>query len=157
MLDPALLRENAAALRTALQNRGADLTSTLDELASLDAERRKLLPQLEGLKQEQNKAGEEAGRAKREGRDISAIQEASRQRGQTIKQLEADLQTIEERRSAASLVIPNVPHSTVPVGKSTADNQEVRRHGTPRAFTFAPQAHWDLGPALGIIDFERGV
>jgi seryl-tRNA synthetase len=54
------------------------------------------------------------------------------------------------------LVIPNVPHETVPVGKSSADNVEVRRHGTPRDFDFAPQAHWDLGPALGIIDFERG-
>jgi len=62
----------------------------------------------------------------------------------------------DESVDQAMLVIPNIPHSSVPVGKSADDNQEVRRVGTPRAFTFAPQAHWDLGPALGIIDFERG-
>jgi seryl-tRNA synthetase len=157
MLDPALLRENLAGIRTALQQRGVDLSTALDDLAKLESDRRKMLPALEGLKQEQNKAGEEAGRARREGLDISRIQEASKQRAQTIKQMEAELQAIEERRSRASLIIPNVPHASVPVGKTAADNKEVRRHGTPRTFTFAAQAHWDLGPALGIIDFERGV
>ena len=156
MVDPALVRENVSTLRSALQNRGIDLTAELDALLALDSDRRRLLPEIEGLKREQNVAGEEAGRAKREGRDISTIQEASRQRAQRIKEMSAELESIESRRQQGLLVIPNVPHSSVPIGKSAADNVEVRRHGTPPTFPFTPKAHWDLGPALGIIDFERG-
>ena len=156
MLDPALFRDTAAAVRSALQNRGIDLNAELDALAALEADRRRLIPEIEGLKREQNTAGEEAGRAKREGRDITAIQESSRLRGQRIKDLSAELEAIEEERRRRLLVIPNTPHETVPVGKSAADNQELRRHGSIPSLSFTPQAHWDLGPALGIIDFERG-
>ncbi len=156
MVDPALLRDNIETLRTALMQRGADLRTELEELASLEAERRRLLPELEGLKRQQNAAGEEAARAKREGREITPIQEASRARAQRIKQMDVELESIDERRNRGLLTIPNVPHSSVPVGKSAADNVEVRRHGEPKTFEFPAQAHWDLGPALGIIDFERG-
>jgi len=156
MLDPALLRDNLDAVRTALKNRGADLRAELDELTSLETERRRLLPEVEGLKREQNAAAEEVGRAKRQGLDTTAIQEANRERSQMIKQRAADLEAIEQRRNNCVLVIPNVPHASVPVGASASDNVEVHRHGTPRDFGFAPQAHWDIGPALGIIDFERG-
>jgi seryl-tRNA synthetase len=156
MVDPALLRENAATVRTALQNRGADLHAELEELTTLEAQRRRLLPELEGLKREQNMAGEEAARAKRDGRDITPIQDASRQRAQRIKQMDVELESIDERRTRGLLTIPNVPHATVPVGKSAADNVEVRKRGEPKPFAFSAQAHWDLGPALGIIDFERG-
>jgi seryl-tRNA synthetase len=156
MLDPAVFRDNVDSLRTALQNRGMDMSAELDELLRLESERRRLIPELEGLQREQNAAGEEAARAKREGRDITSIQETSRQRATRVKQVGADLEAIEERRSRAMLVLPNVPHSSVAVGKSAAENVEVRRHGTPATLAFAPQAHWDLGPALGIIDFERG-
>ena len=156
MVDPALLRDNIAAVRAALSNRGVDLNTELDALSALDAERRRLIPQIEGLKREQNAAGEEAGRAKREGRDITAIQEVSRERAQRIKETSAELDAIEQQRQRHLLVIPNVPHASVPVGTSAAGNVEVRRRGDPRKFTFTPQAHWDLGPALGIIDFERG-
>ena len=156
MLDPTLFRDNMTAVRTALRNRGADLDNELDALAALDAERRRMIPQIEELKREQNAAGEEAGRAKREGRDITAIQEVSRQRAQRIKEASAELDAIEERRQRHLLTIPNVPDASVPVGTSAAGNVEVRRRGEPRTFAFAPQAHWDLGPALGIIDFERG-
>jgi seryl-tRNA synthetase len=156
MLDPALLRDNLEGLRAALQKRGVDLTNELEELAALESRRRRLLPELEGLKREQNTAGDEVARAKRQGLDTSKIQEANRLRAQRIKQLEAELDTVEQRRNRGLLTIPNLPHESVPVGKSSADNLEVRRYGTPRAFPFLPQAHWDLGPALGIIDFERG-
>jgi seryl-tRNA synthetase len=156
MVDPALLRENADTVRTALRNRGANLHAELEELMTLEAQRRRLLPELEGLKREQNMAGEEAARAKREGRDITPIQDASRQRAQRIKQMDVELESIDERRNRGLLTIPNVPHSSVPVGKSAADNKEVRRHGDPKPVAFPAQAHWDLGPALGIIDFERG-
>jgi seryl-tRNA synthetase len=156
MLDPALLRDNLEAVRTGLQKRGADLASELEDLATLETRRRRLLPEIEGLKREQNAAGDEVARAKRQGLDATKIQEASRARAQQIKQLSVELETVEQRRNRGLLTIPNLPHESVPVGTSSADNVEVRRHGTPREFEFPPQAHWDLGPALGIIDFERG-
>jgi len=156
MIDPAYLRDNLEAVRTALANRGMDMTRELEELAALESRRRRLLPELEGLKREQNTSGDEVARAKRQGLDTSKIQEANRQRSQQIKQMSVELDLIEQRRNHGLLVVPNLPHESVPVGKSAAENKEVRRVGTPRTFPFAPQAHWDLGPALGIIDFERG-
>jgi seryl-tRNA synthetase len=156
MLDPAFLRDNLEAVRARLQTRGTDFSSELAELATLEAERRRLLPEIEGLQREQNAAAGEVARAKRQGIDATQIQEANRERGQRIKHLGVELESVEQRRNRLLLTIPNLPHDSVPVGKSSADNVEVRRHGTPRTFDFTPQAHWDLGPALGIIDFERG-
>ncbi len=156
MLDPTFLRDNASVVRAALQSRGVDLTTELEELATLESARRRILPDIEGLKRDQNKAGEEAARARRDGIDFSKIQETSRERARQIKQMGAELESIEARRNRHLLTIPNLPHPSVPTGRSAADNVEVRRHGTPGSHTFTPQAHWDLGPALGIIDFERG-
>jgi seryl-tRNA synthetase len=156
MLDPAFLRDNLEAVRIALQNRGLDLSGELEELATLESRRRRLLPEIEGLKREQNAAADEVARAKRQGLDATKIQEATRQRSQQVKQLAAELEIVEQRRNRGLLMVPNVPHESVPVGKSAAENVEVRRVGTPREFGFTPQAHWDIGPALGIIDFERG-
>jgi seryl-tRNA synthetase len=156
MLDPGFLRDNIDAVRATLARRGVDLTTELEELAVLETRRRRLLPEIEGLKREQNAVGDEVARARRQGLDASKLQEASRQRAQQIKQLAIELDAVEQRRNRGLAMIPNLPHDTVPVGKSSADNVEVRRHGTPREFSFTPQAHWDLGPALGIIDFERG-
>ncbi len=156
MVDPAFLRDSASVVRAALQSRGVDLTAELEELAALESARRRLLPDIEGLKRDQNKAGEEAARARRDGLDISRIQETSRARAQQIKQMGAELESIEARRDRGLLTIPNLPHASVPTGKTAADNVEVRRHGTPGSYAFTPQAHSDLGPALGIVDFERG-
>src|SRR5688500_7835930 len=156
MIDPALLRENPDAVRTGLGKRGADLSTELEELATLETRRRRLLPEVEGLKRQQNAAGDEVARAKRQGLDATAIQETSRARNQQIKQLSVELDLTEQRRNRGLLNLPNVPHESVPVGKSGEDNAECHRRGTPRAFDFTPQAHWELGPALGIIDFERG-
>jgi seryl-tRNA synthetase len=156
MLDPAFLRDNLETVRNALQKRGTDYASELEDLATLETRRRRLLPEIEGLKREQNAAGDEVARAKRQGLDAAKIQEASRARAQQIKQMSVELDTVEQRRNRGLMTIPNLPHESVPLGKSSADNAEVRRHGAPREFTFPVQAHWDLGPALGIIDFERG-
>ena len=156
MLDPALLRDDLTAVRAGLEKRGVDLTSELEDLATLESRRRRILPEIEGLKREQNTAGDEVARAKRQGLDIGKIQEAGRQRAQQIKQLSIELDAVEQRRNRGLLMVPNLPHESVPVGKSSADNVEVRRYGQPRAFDFSVRAHWDLGPALGIIDFERG-
>jgi seryl-tRNA synthetase len=156
MLDPGFLRDNIEAVRNGLQARGADLSTELEELATLESRRRRLLPELEGLKRAQNAAGDEVARAKRQGLDTAPIQAANRERAQQIKQLDVELETLEHRRNRLLMLLPNLPHASVPVGKSSADNAEVRRHGTPRELGFAAKAHWDLGPELGIIDFERG-
>ena len=155
MLDPALVREHPDRVAAGLRSRGIDPAADLAALAALEARRRALIPDMEGLKQQQNRSGEEVARAKRAGEDVAPLLAASRERGQRIKALEADLEALEDERRALLLTIPNLPHADVPFGKSAADNLEVRRVGEPRAFEFEPQAHWDLGPALGIIDFER--
>jgi seryl-tRNA synthetase len=156
MLDPTFVRENLQAVRTGLRNRGMDPDKALEEIATLEGLRRRLIGEFEGLKREQNTSGDEIAKAKRQGLDTAAIQERNRQRAQQIKQLGIQLDSIEHQREQALLVLPNLPHESVPVGKSSADNAVVRTIGEPRVFDFEPQAHWDLGPALGIIDFERG-
>ncbi|HUR35895.1 MAG TPA: serine--tRNA ligase [Vicinamibacterales bacterium] len=156
MLDPAFVRDNLHAVRTGLRNRGMDPDKALEEIATLEGLRRRLIGEFEGLKREQNTSGDEIARAKRQGLDTAPIQERNRQRSQQIKQLGVQLDSIEHQRENALLVLPNLPHDTVPVGTTADDNVVVRTVGEPRAFDFEPQAHWDLGPALGIIDFERG-
>ena len=155
MIDPILVRERPQDVEARLRSRGLDPAADLAELGTAEAERRRLIPLVENLKREQNAAGEAVARAKREGSDPSAIFADNKARAGRIRELEGELAAIEQRRDARLLVLPNLPHDTVPVGKSAADNAEVRRWGTPPAFDFEPKPHWDLGPALGILDFER--
>jgi len=155
MLDPAFVRDHIEEVRAGLRNRGLQPDAELEQIAAVDSERRRLIPELEGLKREQNAAGDEVARAKRQGQDASALFAASKARGQRIKQLEAELEQIEQRRASLLMTIPNLPHASVPIGASANDNREVRRHGEPRRFDFDPKPHWDLGPGLGILDFER--
>src|SRR2546422_7411488 len=156
MLDPAFVRDHIEEVRTGLRNRGVDVDKLLEDIATFETARRRLIPELEGLKRLQNTSGDEIARAKRQGKDTAPVQEANRARAQQIKQLGLQLDSIEYQREAAVVVLPNLPQPSVPVGKSAEDNVEVRRHGEPRAFGVTPIAHWDLGPTLGIIDFERG-
>jgi seryl-tRNA synthetase len=155
MLDPAFVREHLDVVRTGLRNRGLDPDKALADIATLETLRRRLIPEIEGLKRQQNTSGDEIAKAKRQGRDTAAIQEVNRARAQQIKQLGIQLDSVEHQRNTALLELPNLPHDSVPVGRTAADNTEVRRHGEPRTFDFSPKAHWDLGPALGILDFER--
>jgi seryl-tRNA synthetase len=155
MLDPALVRDHPDKVRKALADRGLDPEAVLAALGPLDERRRALILQVETLKHEQNAAGEEVARLKRAKQDASTVLEANRQRSQRIKQLDAELEGIETERQATLLTVPNIPHESVPVGKSAADNLEVRRVGDPPSFDFTPQPHWDIGTALGILDFER--
>ena len=155
MIDPALVRDHVEEVRAALRSRGLDPDKALEDIATLETARRRLIPEVEGLKRLQNTAGDEIARAKRQGKDTADIQEANRTRAAQIKQLGIQLDSTEHQRNRALLDLPNLPHASVPIGKTAADNVEVRRHGTPRTFDFEPQPHWDLGPALGILDFER--
>src|SRR3979490_2847840 len=155
MLDPIFIRDHVDQVRTGLRNRGIDPDKALEDIATLENLRRRLIGEFEGLKRQQNTSGDEIARAKRQGLDTTNIQEAGRARNQQIKQPGIQLDSIEHQRDAALLTLPNLPHASVPVGKSAADNPEVRRHGEPRTFDFEAKPHWELGTALGIIDFER--
>src|SRR5688500_10256273 len=155
MLDPAFVRDHTDEVRSGLRNRGLDPEAILAPFGALDAKRRELIPQVEGLKRDQNASGEEVARAKKQGLDPSAIFAANKARGQQIKQLEAELDGVEQQRADLLMTVPNLPHTSVPVGRSAEDNAEIRRNGQPRSFDFEPKPHWDLGPALGILDFER--
>ncbi len=149
------MRDHIEEVRTGLKNRGLDIDKSLEEIATLETARRRLIPEMEGLKRLQNTSGDEVARGKRQGKDTSDIQDANRVRALQIKQLSVQLDSVEIDRDKALLMLPNLPHPAVPVGRNAADNVEVRRHGQPRVFDFEPKAHWDLGPELGIIDFER--
>ena len=132
-----------------------DPDTILEPFFALDARRKTLILQAEGLKRDQNTSGEEVARAKKQGLDPSAIFAVNKARGQQIKALEAELDEVDRQRVELLMTVPNLPHASVPVGTSAADNVEVRRRGEPRVFDFEPKPHWDLGPALGILDFER--
>ncbi len=155
MLDPAYVRDHTDEVRKGLLARGLDADAVLSPFAALDARRKALIVEAEGLKREQNASGEEIAKAKREGRDMSEVFAANKARGQRIKELEAELDQVEGQRTDLLMTVPNLPHASVPVGTSSEDNQQVRRHGTPRAFDFEPKPHWEIGQALGILDFER--
>jgi seryl-tRNA synthetase len=156
MLDPAFVRDHTDVVRAALVNRGIDADSLLGPLVPLDDRRRALIVEVEGLKREQNAAAADVAKRKKAGEDVATLVEANRARGQLVKEKDAELQTLEDERRNLLLLIPNVPHQSVPVGKSAEDNRQVRRDGDPPAFDFEPKPHWDLGPELGILDFERG-
>jgi seryl-tRNA synthetase len=155
MLDPAYVRDHLEEVRAGLRTRGLQPDAELEQITTVEAQRRRLIPELEGLKREQNAAADEVARAKRQGQDATPIFAANKARAHQIKQLEVQLEQIETRRASLLMTIPNVPHASVPVGASADDNAEVRRHGEPRRFDFDPKPHWEIGVTLGILDFER--
>jgi seryl-tRNA synthetase len=155
MLDPLFVRENIETVQRGLANRGLDATTELQQLATFETQRRRLIPQIEGLKREQNTSGDQVARAKRQGEEVQHLYEASKVRNQKIKQMEVELEAAERQRTLILETLPNLPHESVPVGKSAADNVVVRTWGEPKVLPFEAKAHWDLGPQLGIIDFER--
>jgi seryl-tRNA synthetase len=157
MLDPAYLKDHLSEVEQRLQARGLDVSRELADYAALEAERRQAIPRVEELKRASNSAGEAIARAKKEGRDPAEIVAAGKARAAEIRTLEAALDEIEQRRRDLLMTLPNLPHESVPVGRSSADNVEVRQWGTPPAFTFEPKPHWEIGTALGILDFERAV
>jgi seryl-tRNA synthetase len=155
MLDPGFVRDNLEAVQKGMTNRGLNVTAELQQLATAESHRRRLIPTIEGLKREQNTSGDEVARAKRQGQEVKHLFEASKMRAQKIKQLEVELDAAERQRTILLETFPNLPHASVPAGKGADDNVVVRTWGEPRAFDFEPKAHWDLGTQLGIIDFER--
>lgn len=155
MLDPVLVRDHIDDVARRLGTRGGDFSAELSVLQAKDRERLDLLQTVENLKRDQNAAGELVAKAKKEGRDATAILAENKARSAKIKELDGALTTLQAERDAVLLTFPNLPHASVPVGKSAADNPVVREWGSARAFDFTPKPHWEIGEALGILDFER--
>jgi seryl-tRNA synthetase len=155
MVDPTLIRDRFDEVRTRLEARGGAATEPLARLQTLDQARKRVLPAVENLKRDRNQAGEEIARLKKSGGDATTLLEANKKRAEEIKTLEAELAVVEDERTGVLLRLPNLPHASVPVGASADDNTVVRTHGEPPTFSFEPKPHWDLGAALGILDFER--
>src|SRR4029078_11843995 len=107
-------------------------------------------------KSQRNKAGDQIGTLKKKGEDAAALVQEMAQVSERIKQLDEQVKLANEELREILLALPNVPHESVPVGRSAVDNMEVRRWGTPREFVFKPKAHWEIGEQLGILDMERG-
>lgn len=153
MLDIRLIREDPAGVERALATRGADVS--LAPVLAADAERRRLVTFAEELKAERNRASEAIGQAKRRGEDAEAAMARMREVSDRIKTLDAQVKEADARLEALLLEVPNLPHASVPMGRSADDNVEVRRWGTPRTFAFEPKQHFEIGEALGILDFDR--
>ncbi|TMQ27014.1 MAG: serine--tRNA ligase [Candidatus Rokuibacteriota bacterium] len=153
MLDIKLIRDQPDAVATALADKGG--AELIHEILARDAERRRLIKDAEDLKALRNRASEAIGQARRRGEDASAEQARMREVGDRIKALDAEVKTVDAAIEALLAQVPNVPHPSVPRGKSDADNVEVRRWGTPRDFAFAPRPHEEVGEALGLLDMDR--
>lgn len=153
MHDLRTLRENLDVIKMQLGPRGKDVA--WNELRVLLEERRSLIATVDALRHELKKGSDDVARLKRDKQPADAAMARMKALGDRIKAEEERLRTAEERALDAALRIPNVPHGSVPQGDGPAENQEVRRWGTAPSFAFTPRTHWDLGEALGILDFER--
>ncbi len=155
MLSRELLRERPQEVRDLLATRGTD-PELFGTWEVLDKERREVLVEVEDLKRRRNEASKKIGKVKQQGGDAAAqIEEVGRLKGR-VGELEETISDVETKLADVELTLPNLPDASVPRGEDESANREERRVGTPRDFDFEPKAHWDLGPELGILDFERG-
>ena len=154
MIDIQLIRKEPDTVRAAIHKLGVE--APIDRILQLDRDRRELLQQVEGLRQQRNETSEQIGRMV-EGADRQAGIERTRGVNDQIGELEQRLRGLEAELEAALYQVPNLPHESVPVGAGEHENQVLREEGRRREFDFSPLPHWELGPQLGILDFERGV
>ncbi|MDI3517308.1 MAG: seryl-tRNA synthetase [Thermotogota bacterium] len=154
MVDIKALRENPEEFRNALIKRQMP-TDLLEEILNLDEERRRLITETNQLRARRNELSREVAKLKKSGADASTLIEESKQIGERIKAIENRLSEIDGRVNYLLLSFPNPPHESVPVGKDETENVVIRQWGEPRRFSFEPRAHWDLGPQLGMLDFDR--
>jgi seryl-tRNA synthetase len=152
VLDLKYIREHPKEVKEALIKRNE--IAPIEEILELDERRRTLLADAQGLKHQRNTTSKEISRMKE--KDQILIEEM-RRLGDEIKALDQEVKSIEEELNRLLLQLPNLPHPSVPVGKDESENIVVRQEGEPREFDFEPLPHWELGPTLGIMDFERGV
>ncbi len=157
MIDIRIIREHPDEVKAALQKLQAE--APIDEILALDSARRDILQEVETLRQERNETSAQIGKMKDQ-KERQPLIEAMRVVNQQISDLEERLRDTEQHLEEAMYRVPNLPHESVPVGKDESENIVVRQEGEPRSeadFGFDPLPHWELGPSLGIIDFERGV
>ena len=154
MLDLKFIRENPDVVREGLRNKGEKLN--IDEVLDLDAKRRELLHEVEGLKAERNRLSQEVSARKKAKQDASDIIEKTREIGQQIKQYDEQLREVETALEDLLLRIPNLPHSSVPVGKDASENVVVKSWGEPLTFDFPISDHLEICERLDIVDFPRG-
>ena len=155
MHDLAYFRDHQDLFEQMAGNRGVDVNFAA--FRELDRERREAITTTEKLRAERNKASEEIARRKRAGEDASGILAEMKSVSEQIGRLDAKVAQLDERLRDFMLAVPNLLHSSVPIGKSAADNVEVRRWGTPPKFNFKPKPHWEVGEAAGILDLQRAV
>lgn len=154
MLDIRRIRQDPDEIKASLRKLNAE--APIDQILELDGRRREILQELEGLRHERNQRSEQIGRMK-DPAERQPLIEAVREINGRIGALEGDLRGVDERLESAMFLVPNLPHPSVPVGADERENQVVRQEGEPQDFDFEPLPHWELGPRLGILDFERGV
>jgi seryl-tRNA synthetase len=153
MYDLSYFRAHFDRIAQRLSARGP--MSQLDEFRELDRKRRAAISENEEAKQQKNAASAEIGAAKKQGLDTTERQQQIRALSDQIAERDEQVKAIDQQFYDLLAGIPNVPHESVPIGKTSDDNQEVRRWGEPRAFDFEPKGHWDLGQQLGLLDLER--
>jgi seryl-tRNA synthetase len=155
MLDLNLIREQPEVVRKNLQDRQME-SAPVDQVLALDEQRRTLIQEVEGLKAERNTVSKEIGRMK-DPKDRQAKIDAMRAVGERIDALDENLRQVEGQLNDILAMIPNIPDPSTPYGKSEEENVVVKTVGQIPEFDFEPKPHWDLGPELGIINFEQGV
>ena len=155
MLDPAQVKDHLDEVEAKLAERATHLQAELAAIKALDAKRRAIIPDLETARRERKALGAKIAQAKKAGESADDLLAQGQAFPDRIKQQEAALDTVEQERRHLLLRLPNLPHDSVPRGTSEQDNQEVSRWGEPPSFEFTPKAHWDLGPELGLLDFEQ--
>src|SRR6266852_1279737 len=155
MLDLNFVRDNLSLVEEKLRQRGMDPAEVLKGFRELDTNRRQAITEAETLKARRNRASEEIAKLKKSGQDASALMAETKESREKIQELEKTAAEYETQLRQLLAGIPNLPHDSVPVGKTAEDNVEVRRWGTPPKFDFVPKPHWELGEQLGVLDFER--
>src|SRR5437667_6805340 len=155
MIDLAFVRGNLALVEEKLRARGVDPVAALGNFASVDRERREAITQVENLKAQRNKLTEEIARLRREGADTTALTEQTRTLKAQVESLEAAATTADERLREIMQTLPNLPQDSVPIGKDEQGNREEKVWGEQPKFAFPAKPHWELGEALGILDFNR--
>ncbi len=157
MLDLNFVRDNLPRVEEMLRQRGMDPAAVLKDFHHVDTQRRHAITEAETMKAQRNKASEDIAKLKKAGQDAGAAMAETKELRERIQEREKTAADLDARLHDILAGLPNVPHSTVPVGHSADENVEVRRWGTPPKFDFAPKAHWDLGAELGVLDLERAV
>jgi len=157
MLDLNFVRDNIPKIEQMLRNRGMNPDAVLKDFRTIDAQRRQAIQSAETVRAERNRLSVEIPKMQKAGQDASQLIADAKDMRVQIQELEKASQEYDASMSEVLVSIPNVPHESVPVGKSAEDNVEVRRWGTPPKFDFTPKPHWDLGEQLGILDLQRAV